>query len=561
MNKHTPMRPATSPTADPLDRNVNVRKTLAELSRKRRTLGSAALAPVPDEMKEVEMSLAALRIDEETAFLLDSQIIKVGKFRGRTFAYAARDHFYCKWVLGIPYASGALGRFKAYLVENRERLIAQQMAEALAAEGTLSQRVRVWNRDNFLDRGLLTPAPVLSNCTFHGSRRPRQPVASLQTAGVLDEWSSKWTKVEKRRAKTQLSLCGRTLNYLFRWLVHAVRREPVTERLVADKALRVLGENQYAYETALRLAGGDPDGLVSGEALQAELARRRAALNSDAKRARLPTEFDLSRLGEDLTRIKPRAILLRYMLSLRELRAALKAYRDVSTDAMSARWAPLIRACWTLARADGAFSWNRVSNAECPERLTDPCLRVVQFMRRVVARHFAKASAVNYAPCVGFEGAGGCPVEADLVVGDTVFAVRGGLWVSSGYDCAYLSAYAALARRYGAMPVQHVSVVYLQHESMLTLDLHDWDHEPLLAFLTANGGTELQVEGGNACDLGLCEQDDFVPVALDEDPEEKERSKHVKRAARRVQQQGQAAGVRRVYVPSSKPTKGRTKER
>jgi hypothetical protein len=531
-------------------RAVNIRQTLAEVDQARREQGSRTLKQSSLEERKIPLKLEALRIDAETEHLLDSQIVQCGKYRGRTFAYASKDFYYARWVLNQRYVKGALGRFRTYLDENRNRLIEQQMQDAMAAEGTLSTRVRVWNRETMIDRGILLPVPSLGNATFHGSRRPRQPVASLELAGVLEPWNAKWTKVEKGRAKGMMAMSSRTLTYIFRWMLHLVRNEPIDERLVADKALQILGVNDYAYRTAMALTQGEMDGFITREALQETLQRKRASIKSASKLTRLPETFDLTRMG-DMEQIRPRDILMRYTLSLGELRKALKLYRSFSKKDIATRWPDLVAACWTLARADGAFVRQRVCNLQCPTPLQDPGLRVIAYMRRAIDRWFKDAPRVTYAPCLGFSD--GCPVEADLVVGDTVFAIRGSLWVSSSYDAAYLSGYAALARSQqdggpGAQ-IDRTVLIFLQHETALELDLTDWDHQHLLVFLQAHNNAELKEEGGNACDLGLCEQDGEVPDALDIDEEQKEIEKHERTATATIKSKGHAAGVQRIYVP------------
>jgi hypothetical protein len=532
--------------------SVNIQQTLADLDQARREQGSRTLLQASLEDREPPMKLAALRIDAETEHLLDSQIVECGKYRGRTFAHASKDFFYARWVLNQRFVKGALGRFRTYLDENRNRLIEQQMQDALAADGTLSTRVRVWNRETMIDRGILLPVPSLGNATYHGSRRPRQPVASLELAGILEPWNAKWTMVEKGRAKGMLSMSARTLSYIFRWMLHVVRGDPIDERLVADKALQVLGVNDYAYRTALALTQGEMDGFVTREALQETLARKRASIKSANKLTRLPEIFDLTRMG-DMDQLRPRDILMRYTLSLGELRKALKLYRSFGKADIATRWSELVDACWTLARADGAFMHQRVCNLQCPVPLQDPGLRVVAYMRRAIDRWFKDAPHVRYAPCLGFSD--GCPVEADLVVGDTVFAIRGSLWVSSSYDAAYLSGYAALARSQqdggSGVQINRAVLIFLQHETALELDLTDWDHHQLLDFLQAHDSAELKEEGGNACDLGLCEQDGEVPDVLDIDEEQVEIAKHERTATAKVKHKGYAAGVQRIYIPKA----------
>lgn len=513
-------------------RRVHARRERA-MGRQAR-YGSARALDKSAEPRSPRLSLDAVRAEEDTEYLRGSQVMKIGKYKGRTFDYISTQHFYVKWVLQQQYPSGALGQLQRYLRENRKRLHREQLEAARAAEGTLSTRTRLWNRELFVDKGYLAVVPFIGNATISETRRPRQPVHSLQEAGVVPAWDSRWTFGEKRKAKTVMALAARSLGYLFRRMVHEARAEPISEPLVADKALQVLGVNHYAYKVALKVAGGDPDAKITPEALQAALDAKRAKIRNPKKRKKIPEKFDLARVG-NVEEMTPRRILMRYLLTLPLLRKAIKVYRDLS----SAAFTDVVRACWVLARADGAFNWSRVSNLACPDELCQEDLTVYGFMRRTVQNRFASAPRVDYQPCLGFEG--GCPLDADLVVGDTVFAVRGGLWLSTGYDGSYTQAYIALARDNGRN-MKRVGLIYLQHGIEVTLDLEDWDHTSLLQFLRANDSAE--AKQNNACDVGLCE--DEIPKELDVDPEEKEAEKRQTRMDRRMRRQGRAAGVKKL---------------
>jgi uncharacterized protein (DUF3820 family) len=506
--------------------------TEAKVSR-----GSRDHSPDPFETRKPKRSLNAVRADEQTEYLRGAQKLGVGKYRGRTFDYVSTQHFYVRWVLQLQYPTGELGQLQRYLILNRDRLLQEQVEAAQAAEGTLSTRTRLWNRGVFTDRGYLAVVPTVGNATFDGTRRPRQPCNSLQTAGVVAAWEPKWTTGEKNKAKTTMALSARAIAYLFRRMVHIHRGEPVTEPLVADSALRVLGINHYAYKTAMVVTGGDPDKVVTPDQLKDALDAKRQTVRNPVKRALLPESFDLTRIGnpQELT---PRRLLLRYMLTLPELRNALQLFRDITIASTTddPRWPELINACWILARADGAFNWARISNERCPEALKVPDLPVVRYMNRTVKRCFS-VNRVDYQPCLNFSG--GCPLDADFVIGDTVFAVRGGLWLSSGYDGSYTQGYAALARNNGRT-INRVALVYLQHGCDISIDLTDWDHKPLLQFLQANDGAE--AKQNNACDVGMCDPD--IPKELDIDPEEDEITQRSKKLDSHMRRQARAAGVR-----------------
>jgi len=507
-------------------RTVNVAALLAQAREEERKSRHPNSPESPDET-EIPETLEQLRIAEETDHLLATQTLRCGKYRGRTFATVTKmDRMYCKWVARIEYAGGDLGRFQRWLIANHKQLQEEQLRDAREATGTLSQRVRRWDVDQFVELGLLTPVPVLVNATYGKSRRPRQPMYSLETAGVTQAWEAKQTQGTRQQQGQLVLMLSRFLSYVFRRMVHEERKEPVEERLIADAALGTLERNYYAYKIALEVTGGDPDKETTTEAVQAALDRKRA--KGRRRREALPETVDFSRLGRVENGVTPRRILLRFYLTVPELQAALVVYRDLSKP-----WdAPeVLQATWTLTRADGAFAVDRVSNLSLPPQLLDTStLGVYKYMRRVCFRDFARvaSSELQYSPCLGMQdGNRGCPVEADMVLGETVIAFRGGLWVNSERDMAYLHGYAALARAIGS-DLNRMCIYFWQHGTSVEADITDWDEEGLLEYLQP-GET---APTANACELGMCDE----PTGpLDAEERDGAEDKETKRTQRRMQ--------------------------
>lgn len=109
-----------------------------------------------------------------------------------------------------------------------------------------------------------------------------------------------------------------------------------------------------------------------------------------------------------------------------------------------------LKACWCLARADGAFEIDRVSNDSIPEAfLRTGELGVYAHMQRQARRYFSLEQIgigkLQYAPCWGFQKTG-CTLDVDYVSKDTAYVVRGGMWISSSFDAAYVQGYAARER-------------------------------------------------------------------------------------------------------------------
>jgi uncharacterized protein (DUF3820 family) len=480
--------------------------------------------PSSPRTRLIPESIDAQRIMDETEALSGEVLMKVGKYRGRSFEYISRDKFYTRWVRQQEYPRGALGMLKTWLDKNAEWLLERNMKEALASTGPLSKRVRAWDVEEMRTRGILSAIPQVSNATFGRSRRPRAPAFSLQEAGVIPSWTPGMTKGEKWRLRCTTALVGRFLSYVFRRMLHDLRAEALTEPLIADKALVVLERNDYAYRLALKLAvpKGDPEGVVGLELLERKLQEKRDRCKTPAKRSRLPDSLRpcFTRLGcqgqgvyapglaetkeakESLT-TTPRRILLRFMLSIGELRDALKVYRDLENYSWDDE--PMLHAAWCMARGDGAFDFDRISNDELPVPLLNVTeLPIYRYMFRCAQRHFGPdvvdVNEMHYGACLGF-GETGCPLEADLRVADTVYAIRGGLWISTQFDVAYLQGYAAVARANG-ISLDRCIIIYLQHGTILEFDLADWDHTQLLDFVQNDPEAD---RGVDACDLGMCE--------------------------------------------------------
>jgi uncharacterized protein (DUF3820 family) len=449
-------------------------------------------------------------------------VLKIGRYRGHTYASVSRNAYYVRWVKGIAFPKGQMGRLRSYLEKNADWLLKEQIRESREMGGTLSNRVRKWPLDELREQGILRATPEMSNCTIGNTRRPRAPTYGLQATNIIPQWEQGMTKSDKWRVKCMTGLVGRFMSYVFRHMIHEVRKEAISERVVADKALEVLERNDYAYRLALKLSRpkNDPEGKVSLEELEGALQARRSKLEGQpAALSKLPTTLApcLTRLGctgqsqiqNDPEQGKsptttPRRILLRFMLSIGELGEALKVYRSEEYA-----WSDeiFLRACWTMARADGAFSYDKINNESIPEALLAKTLPIYAYMQRVCSRHFTDAIEITYGACVGF-GDTGCPMEVDIRVGDTVWAFRSGMWISNKWDFAYLQGY-ALAREHG-VDINRACIAYFQHGCVLGVDLDDWDHIPLLSFLKAPSKTsehisEAEAEG-NACDLGLCDE-------------------------------------------------------
>ena len=520
--------------------------------------------PPSPRTRPVPMSNDAAAALDRAKELDGESVMKCGRFRGHTFAAISRNAHYVKWVRGQKYPRGALAHLRQFLDRNAEWMLEEQMRGAQEATGTLSKRVRKWPLDEFRERGLLRPTPQVSNCTVGHTRRPRAPVYGLHQTGIVPEWSADMTAGDKWKVKCLTALVGRFLSYVFRRMLHEQRGEPIRERVIADHALLVLERNDYTYRLALQLSTpkNDLEGEVRLEALEAALQAKRATLVSKGKEkelSKLPTTLRpcFSRLGcagqgvfhvpateTDNPKSTPRRILLRFMLSIGELQGALATYRDLHNYTWDDR--QTLEAAWTMARADGAIDYDKITNEPFPDALGKvDDLPLYNYMQRVCARHFSldvvPMGGVAYGPCVGF-AATGCPLEADLRVGDTVYAIRSGLWIGVDWDFAYLQGYAALARHNG-LELNRVSVIYLQHASVLEVELEDWDHTPLLRFLQApveEGKAEVEAEAeANACDLGLCNEP--PPDIIEE--EEKEREQQDKKKLRRKKALGRQALV------------------
>jgi hypothetical protein len=327
--------------------------------------------------------------------------------------------------------------------------------------------------------------------------------------------------------------------------VHVERKESLVENLIADKALKVIKKNYAAYTHAKSLAvpRGDPDAVVDLVLLEQSNRINYDMGNSEYEslmdcftRMEL-TASDLTTLRTYITndsseqtkedrpvvKTRPRRILMRFHLDQDELEAAIGVYKN---DAFEWDSGEYLRACWCLARADGAFEIDRVSNDAIPEAFLKPKeLLVYSHMQRQAHRYFSldhiPAGKLEYAPCSGFQKTG-CTLDVDFVSDDTAYVVRGGMWISSSYDAAYIQGYAAVARENGRA-ITRISVLYLQHGGCCDTDIHDWDHAKLLQFLVDTKGEEI-----NACDLGLCET---VPGNATE-----EVAKNDKKANRRKEQ-------------------------
>jgi hypothetical protein len=502
------------------------------------TIGSSP--PPSPRTRPIYMSHDAKGAEKKAEEFDGESVMKVGRYRGHTFMSISRNAYYIKWVRQQVYPRGALAHLRQYLDRNADWLISEHMREAMEAGGNLSTRVRKWPLDQFRERKILCSTPNVGNCTIGHTRKPRNPVYGLQDANIIPEWQHGMTKSDKWRVRCLTSLVGRFLSYVFRRRLHERRKEALSERLIADQALIVLERNDYAYRLALTLSEpeNDPEGVVYLEALENELQRKRSDLEATGKdMSKLPETLRpcFSRLGcagqgvfyvpandTEKPKTTPRAILLRFMLSIGELKGALKTYRAIKV----LPWdnIKVLEACWSMARADGAFSYDKISNETLPEALCKVKeLLLYEYMATVCDRYFPKSVDVTYGPCVGF-AATGCPVEADLRVGDTVWALRSGLWISNNWDFAYLQGYAALARQNG-IKLNRACVVYLQHAIVLEVELSHWDHEPLLKFLQTPSKenphkTEAEAEG-NACELGLCDEPTPDDILLEDQEREK----------------------------------------
>jgi hypothetical protein len=189
--------------------------------------------------------------------------------------------------------------------------------------------------------------------------------------------------------------------------------------------------------------------------------------------------------------------------------------------------AELLKACWCMARADGAFDWDKINNESMPEALLAETLPIYKYMLRSVERYFSPEVACtdefHYGACLGFSSTG-CALEADLRVGDTVYGIRGGMWISSTFDNAYLQGYVAQARA-NNIPVHRTVLIYLQHAITTEVDLFGWNEKPLLEFLQTNVGSkgESMADDGSACELGLCEE--LPPDYLEEEKESQRKNK------------------------------------
>lgn len=514
-----------------------------------------ASPPISPRTQPIAQSDDARRIMDNTEGLDGDIIMKVGKYRGRTFENISRDKFYTRWVRQQEFPRGPLAALKKWLDKNANWLLERNMAEALQATGPLSNRIRAWDVEEMRTRGILSSMPQINTSTFGKTRRPRAPMYSLQESGVIKPWEAGMSKGDKWALRCTTALVARFLSYVFRRMIHEVRGDDLMEPLIADRALLVIERNDYAYRLALKLSSpqGDPEGLVLLETLEEALQSRRETLRLQGKPDTLPESLRpcFSRLGcqgqgvyaqrGDPTEAQkvaltttPRRILLRFMLSIGELREALSIYRDIHNRSWNTP--EVLKACWCMARGDGAFDYDRISNEELPiPLLASTSLKLYQYMLRCVENHFGKHKVssidMHYGPCLGF-GDTGCPLEADIRVGSTVYAIRGGLWISAHYDVAYLQGYAALARS-NSLRLDRCVIIYLQHGSTFEFDLSDWDHLPLLEFLKNDPSSK---RGLDACDLGLCEPnlDETDEIAL-------KKQKIQKRELRRNIQLGERA--------------------
>lgn len=451
-----------------------------------------------------------------------------GKYRGKTFGVAAKDWRYCSWIKDQPHSHGQFDRFKKYLNDNAKLISDRNFEKSKVQKGTLSQRVRGWDLESMRDKKIITAPIQASNLQMLGTKKPRCPVYAMQFPGALPEWDRENTEVEQRRVRTMSALGARFLSYVFRRMIHEVRNEPVNEPLIADKALLIIKKNYLAYKMSKQISVpvNDPDGKVNLADLENHL--KRCSLDGTKENGELPDTFMdcFSRLGLQRTdwdslnkyfenqgdgkeNLKekpnvsstPRRILLRYLLNYVELRDALETYRNIDPHRWSTEKA--LKACWILARADGAFEFDKVINEDIPENLLNPNkMAVYKHMNRQIMRYFSKdvlkSDPLVYGPCIGFEKTG-CTLDVDFSAGETAFAIRGGMWVSSAYDTAYLQGYAALARKNG-IKITRLVMIYLQHAGSLEIDVSDWDHTELLEFLKNDATTK------NACDLGICEE-------------------------------------------------------
>ncbi len=499
-----------------------------------------AKTPAPDpgsppgspSERDIPISQQAAEIQAELEGLMGDTVMKIGKHRGRTFSFIAKDKYYVKWVRDQKYPKGALGMLKTWLDKNADWLLEQNMKTAIEAKGTLAKRVRNWDVEEMRTRGILRSVPDLQNATFGKSKRPRPPPYSLQEAGVLAAWQPGLSKGDRWRMRADGALVDRFLGYIFRRMLHESRDEPVSEKLIADKALKVLELNDFAYHFALKHAHpkGDPDGSVNLGDLETALQEERSGPGSSLHPP-LPETLKpcFSRLGcsgqgpsrdgaEDTGTSTPRRILLRFMLSIPQLKQALSTFRNIRQFSWVSR--EVIEACWCMARGDGAFDHDRISNTAIPEKLFDIGLGVYRFMHRFIDANLRIVDKrdLHYGACVGFQETG-CPVEADFRVGDSVLCIRGSLWLSPHFDNSYLQGYVALARQNGLV-VNRTVVLYVQHGVKIECDLADWDHRRLLDFLKSDPDAQGALRG---CDLGMC--DPSAPSMEPEEPTEIEEKK------------------------------------
>jgi uncharacterized protein (DUF3820 family) len=228
---------------------VNVAKLLKEARAKERTERHelSPRSPVEDSVsdEDTDAVFERLQINEETDYLLSSQQMRCGKYRGRTFDWIAKnDKNYCRWLHTLTYPTGSLGQLLKWLKANDKKIVAAQLKEAREAQGKLSKRVFLWDIEQFMELGLLPSFPTLKNCYAPHSKRNRAPIFSAETAGLVPPWDPKITTAQKTLRNQKSRLLARFVNYVFRRMVHVVREDSrIDEPLTVDLAMRVLQEN------------------------------------------------------------------------------------------------------------------------------------------------------------------------------------------------------------------------------------------------------------------------------------------------------------------------------
>ena len=473
------------------------------------------------------------RMPDNTANETDDRVIEhnvtliFGKHRGKTFQFASKDWLYCRWVCDQKDGSGQFNRFKQYIITNKKIISDANYERGKTETGPLSKRVRSWDLETMRDKGVIISPLSLNNIFTGSTKRPRKAICDMQACGVVPEWNDTLIGTQKQEIKVLAALSSRFMSYVFRRMLHEFRVEPFTEPLIADRAMLVLARNYMAYMLAKEIANprGDPDGRVDILELE-DLLQRRRGLKDDND---LPESFIecFSRMGmcsKALLRMKdrheqsipmqsldetvtgttettPRRIYNRFLMSESDLSKSLVTYRNVENK----NWddPDVIRACWVLARADGAFEYDRISNAEIPVALlkTNELLiykHAIRATKYNFSLHLIPRGELVYGPCVGFGGSG-CLMDIDYCTSDTVYAIRSSLFVNSAFDITYMQCYAGLARHH-RKNITRACVLYLQHGSKYEVDMADHDHSKLLEFLNS---TKNHIQ--NSCDVGMCE--------------------------------------------------------